>query len=162
MPRDERVSLCARHFSIPSLLQPKHSPMIRQWFTPPAKNRSPVGNRRLGLTFSTPSQMERNMSFRFYASATEPRPKLKSVVGPRGDLLLLCDLPCADHERWTARNKLEVVAAVRGGLLSLAEARSRYRMSDEEFRTWEIGASKRIHRQTTPRPMICPDGVSPD
>jgi hypothetical protein len=94
------------------------------------------------------------MSFRFYASATEARPILKSVMGPQGDPLFLCDLPSADHKRWTARNKLEVVAAVRGGLLSLTEACSRYRMSEEEFRTWEKAAIKRIHRQTTSRPMI--------
>jgi hypothetical protein len=76
------------------------------------------------------------VSFRFYASAIEASPKLKSVLGPQGDPLLLCDLPSADHKRWTARNKLEVVAAVRGSLLSLTEACSRYRMSKEEFLTW--------------------------
>jgi hypothetical protein len=45
-----------------------------------------------------------------------------------------CDLPSADHKRWTVRNKLEVVAAVSGGLLSLTETCSRYRMSVGEMR----------------------------
>ena len=97
-------------------------------------------------------QWEAHVSLRFYASAKEQRPPLKSVQGPQGDPLFLCDLPSADHKRWTVRNKLEVVAAVRGGLLSLTEACSRYRMSVEEFRTWEKEAGER--RQIMSRPMI--------
>ena len=90
----------------------------------------------MALRSVLPCKLETNMSLHFYASAKQQRPKLKSVPGPRGPLFL-CDLPSADHKRWTVRNKLEVVAAVSGGLLSLTEACSRYRMSVEEFRTWE-------------------------
>ena len=39
--------------------------------------------------------------------------------------------------RWVPHRKAEVVAAVRGGLISLAEARSRYAMSLEEYLTWQ-------------------------
>jgi hypothetical protein len=95
------------------------------------------------------------VSLRFCASAKEQRPPLKRVQGPQGGPLFLCDLPPAGHKRWTLRNKLEVVAAVGGGLLSLTDACSRYRMSVEEFRTWEKDAGERFHRQTTSRPMIC-------
>jgi hypothetical protein len=93
------------------------------------------------------------VSLRFYSPAKEQRRPLKSVQHPQGGRLFLCDLPSADHKRWTVRNKLDVVAAVSGGLLSLTEACSRYRMSVEEFRTWEKDASKRIHRQTISGPM---------
>jgi len=40
-------------------------------------------------------------------------------------------------ERWVAHRKAEVVAAVRGGLLSLSEACQRYTLSVEEYLTWE-------------------------
>ena len=45
--------------------------------------------------------------------------KFFSVVGPSGTALTLDDLPAPDTKRWVIRRKAEVVAAVRGGLLSL-------------------------------------------
>ena len=39
--------------------------------------------------------------------------------------------------RWVAHRKAEVVAAVRGGYLSLEEARKRYALSTEEYLTWQ-------------------------
>lgn len=59
------------------------------------------------------------------------------VIGPTGTPLTLADLPPADTERWVIRRKAEVVAAVRGGLLSLDEACERYRLTDEEFLGWQ-------------------------
>ena len=47
------------------------------------------------------------------------------VVGPEGTPLTMADLPPPDTKRWVIRRKAEVVAAVRGGLLSLEEACSR-------------------------------------
>jgi hypothetical protein len=49
-----------------------------------------------------------------------------TVIGPDGRTLTLADLP-----------KAEVVAAVQGGLLSLDEACERYRLSLEEFLSWQ-------------------------
>ena len=43
----------------------------------------------------------------------------RSVIGPDGQRLTRQDLPPADTERWVIRRKAEVVAAVRGDLLSL-------------------------------------------
>jgi transposase-like protein len=60
-----------------------------------------------------------------------------SVVGPLGEKLTLDDLPPADLKRWVPRRKAEVVAAVSGGLLSLAEACQRYGLSLEEFAGWQ-------------------------
>ena len=61
----------------------------------------------------------------------------KYVIGPTGAPLTLSDLPPGDTERWVIRRKAEVVAAVRGGLLSLDEACERYRLTSEEFLTWQ-------------------------
>jgi hypothetical protein len=39
--------------------------------------------------------------------------------------------------RWVARRKAELVAAVRGGLISLEDACKRYELSEDEYRSWE-------------------------
>jgi predicted Rossmann-fold nucleotide-binding protein len=45
-------------------------------------------------------------------------------------------LPPPDTRRWVMRRKAQVVAAVRGGLLTFEEACERYRLSEEEFKSW--------------------------
>ncbi len=60
-----------------------------------------------------------------------------SVIGPDGRTLTLADLPQRETTRWVTRRKAEVVAAVQGGLLSLDEACERYRLSVEEFLSWQ-------------------------
>ena len=59
------------------------------------------------------------------------------VVGPTGTPLTLHDLPPANTDRWVIRRKAEVVAAVRGGLISLEDALARYRLTAEEFLAWQ-------------------------
>ena len=59
------------------------------------------------------------------------------VVGPDGRTLTLADLPKPNTTRWVTRRKAEVVAAVQGGLLSLDEACERYRLSLEEYLSWQ-------------------------
>jgi Protein of unknown function (DUF1153) len=59
------------------------------------------------------------------------------VIGPTGAPLTVGDLPPADTERWVIRRKAEVVAAVRGGLLSLDDACGRYRLTTDEFISWQ-------------------------
>ena len=61
----------------------------------------------------------------------------KYVIGPTGAPLTLSDLPPGDTERWVIRRKAEVVAAVRGGLLSLEDACDKYRLTSEEFLAWQ-------------------------
>jgi hypothetical protein len=58
-----------------------------------------------------------------------------AVMGPQGETLTRQSLP-ALTERWTARRKAEVIAAVQGGLLTVDEACDRYRMSVEELASW--------------------------
>jgi len=64
------------------------------------------------------------------------------VTGPDGRSLTRDTLPPPDTKRWVSRRKAEVVAAVQGGLISLEDACERYRLSIEEYLTWENA----IHR----------------
>lgn len=57
-------------------------------------------------------------------------------IGPSGEPLTLEDLPPPDTQRWVPRRKAELVAAVRGGLITMEFACERYRISEEEFLTW--------------------------
>ena len=66
------------------------------------------------------------------------RPRVKYVIGPDGSPLTIADLPPANTRRWVIRRKAEVVAAVRGGLLSLEEACERYTLTVEEFLRWSM------------------------
>ena len=59
------------------------------------------------------------------------------VVGPLGERLTLDDLPDPATQRWVARRKAQVVAAVTGGLLSIDEACDLYSLSLEEFIAWQ-------------------------
>jgi Protein of unknown function (DUF1153) len=68
---------------------------------------------------------------------TEPYRPRKFVAGPTGSPLTIADLPAPGTTRWVIRRKAEVVAAVRGGLLSLEEACSRYMLTVEEFLAWQ-------------------------
>jgi hypothetical protein len=63
--------------------------------------------------------------------------RLKYVIGPTGAPLTLADLPPPSTRRWVIRRKAEVVAAVRGGLLSMDEACKRYTLTVEEFLAWQ-------------------------
>lgn len=60
-----------------------------------------------------------------------------SVIGPEGQRITRDTLPPANTKRWVIRRKAEVVAAVRGGLLTLEEACTRYMLTVEEFQSWQ-------------------------
>lgn len=63
--------------------------------------------------------------------------RVKNVIGPAGEPLTIDDLPPPDTKRWVIRRKAEVVAGVRNGLISLEEACNRYKLSAEEFLSWQ-------------------------
>ena len=65
------------------------------------------------------------------------RPRLRYIVGPDGSPLTIASLPAADTKRWVTSRKAEVVAAVRGGLLSLDDACRRYKLTIDEFLIWQ-------------------------
>ena len=69
-----------------------------------------------------------------------------AVLGRDGQEVPLVKIPCrivvnnppsANTIRWTIRRKVEIVTAVRNGILTLDEACERYRLSAEEFLHWE-------------------------
>lgn len=64
------------------------------------------------------------------------------VIGPLGGWLTREALPPRSTSRWTIRRKAEVVAAVRGKLLSASEACQFYNLSLEELGCWQRAVEK--------------------
>lgn len=60
------------------------------------------------------------------------------------------ELPESNDVRWVRRRKAQVVAAVRGGILTLSDALARYSLSLEEFIEWEreVGRELQERRRT--------------
>ena len=54
----------------------------------------------------------------------------------------LADLPAPGTKRWVIRRKAIIVAAVRGGLLTLAEACTRYALTVDELLAWEYSIDR--------------------
>jgi hypothetical protein len=54
----------------------------------------------------------------------------------------MVDLPGPETKRWVPRRKAEVVAAVKGGLISLDEACERYALTVEEFLSWQYSIDR--------------------
>jgi len=69
-------------------------------------------------------------------------PRMKHVIGPDGGVLTIADLPAPETKRWVIRRKAVVVAAVRGGLLTLAEACTRYALTVDELLAWEYSIDR--------------------
>ena len=63
--------------------------------------------------------------------------RARYVIGPDGRALTVADLPPRDTKRWVIRRKAELVAAVRGGLLTLEEACESYTLTVDEFLSWQ-------------------------
>lgn len=49
----------------------------------------------------------------------------------------MADLPPANTKRWVVRRKAAVLAAIRGGDLTIEEACRRYGLSEEELLSWQ-------------------------
>ena len=60
-----------------------------------------------------------------------------TAAGSKRSVMSLAALPPVATKRWVAGRKAAVVAAVQGGLLTIAEACRRYGLSPEEFAEWE-------------------------
>lgn len=54
-------------------------------------------------------------------------------------------LPPADISRWLAAHKVQVIHAVRAGIITLEEACRRYALSVEEFIQWQNLADRRAY-----------------
>lgn len=62
---------------------------------------------------------------------------MPSVVGPDGRRLTAENLPPPETKRWVTRRKAEVVAAVRGGLITLDDACKKWSLTEEELASWQ-------------------------
>jgi transposase-like protein len=49
----------------------------------------------------------------------------------------MADLPPANTDRWVARRKAAVLAALRSGAITMEEACRRYALSEEELLAWQ-------------------------
>lgn len=87
------------------------------------------------LAFSTVYRSFRTMC---QTVPMEPQPQQRpgAVIGPLGTPLTLQDLP-GPLVRWVPRRKAELVAAVKGGLLTRDEAIERYDLTLQELLSWE-------------------------
>jgi len=74
---------------------------------------------------------------------------------------LLESLPPRNTKRWVVRRKAAVVAAVRGGGITIEEACRYYQLSEEEFLSWERALEShglaglratRVQQYRAPRP----------
>ena len=65
-----------------------------------------------------------------------------AFIGPDGRALTVADLPPRDTKRWVIRRKAELVAAVRGVLISLEEACERYALTVDEFLSWQCSIER--------------------
>ncbi len=63
--------------------------------------------------------------------------RIQKVLGPTGNPLTREQLPPPGTKRWVIRRKAEVVAGVRAGLISLDEACDLYKLSVDEFLSWQ-------------------------
>src|ERR1700749_2537080 len=67
-----------------------------------------------------------------------PLPSDRELGAPRLTAVpVATDLPSPNTKRWVIRRKAEVVAGVRNGVISLEEACRRYKLSMEEFLSWQ-------------------------
>jgi hypothetical protein len=72
----------------------------------------------------------------------QPARNAKYVRGLDGGPMTVANLPAATTTRWTPKRKAEVVIAVEGGLISIAEACERYGLAVEEYLSWQASMAK--------------------
>lgn len=71
-----------------------------------------------------------------------PKP-VDFIIGPFGERLTKDNLPPSPPRRWVARRKVEMAAAVLGGLITRDEIEQRYGVGEGELADW-IAALKRL------------------
>jgi hypothetical protein len=68
--------------------------------------------------------------------SNEKLSRVDYVIGPDGGTITIESLP-KPTSRWVIKRKAVIVAAVRGGLITLEDACTRYSLSVEEFLAWQ-------------------------
>jgi len=70
--------------------------------------------------------------------SSSPKSRTETLsADPASRARLIESLPPPNTKRWVVRRKAAVVAAVRGGGLTIEEACHYYQLSEEEFLSWE-------------------------
>lgn len=59
------------------------------------------------------------------------------IVGPDEQIITQESLPPSTTKRWVTKRKAQVIAAIRGGLLTVEEASQRYRLTIDELSEWQ-------------------------
>jgi hypothetical protein len=65
--------------------------------------------------------------------------KRKVARGLRGNVIAPYDLPPARGARWTPMRKVDLIAAILGGVITLDDAKARYALTTEELSEWRRG-----------------------
>ena len=65
--------------------------------------------------------------------------KRKVARDLRGNVIAPYDLPPAHGVRWTPLRKVDLIAAILGGVITLDEAKVRYALTTEELSEWRRG-----------------------
>ena len=65
--------------------------------------------------------------------------KRKVARDLRGNVIAPYDLPPAHGVRWTPLRKVDLIAAILGGVITLDEAKARYALTTEELSEWRRG-----------------------
>src|SRR5262245_11749198 len=95
----------------------------------------PVGAHRMPLSF-LPDQVSADAGSSDVRPPVSPRTETPSGE-PLNRARLMESLPPPNTKRWVVRRKAAVVAAVRGGGITIEEACRYYQLSEEEFLSWE-------------------------
>jgi len=60
-----------------------------------------------------------------------------SVTGSNREAITLDGLPRSNTTRWVTSRKYQLISAIRGGILTIEEASSRYRLTLDELAEWQ-------------------------
>lgn len=63
--------------------------------------------------------------------------QVASVTGPNGEIITLDMLPPSSGTRWVTSRKAQLIAAIRGGLISVEDASRRYDLTLDELTEWQ-------------------------
>lgn len=130
-PRATETSSAANPPYNPNLLPPQPAP-----FEPTARKSAPPPGSRM-------------------PRATDTR--ISYIIGPDGSPMTVFDLPSAKTQRWSLKLKADVIAAIRGGLISREEIIARYRVSEEKLRTWKEEVEEADLLKFATRPSVGDD-----
>ena len=65
-----------------------------------------------------------------------------SVLGPNGEAITRDSLPPSTSTRWVTSRKAQLIAAIRGGLITIEEASQRYCLTIDELSEWQASFDK--------------------